>query len=183
MDYYKCLDYIKSVTDKGNEREWAYSDQSIGIGSEFKLNFKRSKGVESHARKLPKGSLIILSQVPHECKDDLTGEKKKIPDECKKRYLTHVVELVNDGNYDEQQLKWGEDPWGIFRLVKVHWITDFSNCRKIPVELDVIKVKWSRRNTYAISLESKTLKAHWNDVHELREHLKKELNLCCTKVQ
>ncbi len=73
--------------------------------------------------------------------------------------------------------------WGIFRWVKVHWIADFSNCRSIPVELDVIKVKWSRRNTYAISLESKTLKAHWNDVHELRKHLKKELNLCCTKVQ
>lgn len=173
------LDYIKSVTDKGDEREWAYSSESIG--SEFPLNFKRGKGVESHARKLPKGSLIILSQIPHECKDNITGEEKKIPDECKKRYLTHVVELVNDGSKDEP--RWGEEPWGIFRCVKVHWIADFNNYQTLPVELDVIKVKWTRRNTYAISLESKTLKAKWNDVYELREHLKKELNLSCTKVQ
>lgn len=51
------LDYIKSVTDKGDETEWAYPDEYIG--SEFKLSFKRGKGVESHARKLPKGSLIV----------------------------------------------------------------------------------------------------------------------------
>ncbi|MEH2353735.1 hypothetical protein [Nostoc sp.] len=178
------LDYIKSVTDKGDDKQWAYDEYPIG--HTFPLNFKRRESttvVESHARKLLKGSLIILSQVPHECKNDTTGEQKKIPDGCKKRYLTHVVELVNDGNSDEEQLKWGEDPWGISRLVKVHWIADFNNYPSIPVELDVIKVKWNRRNTYAISLESKKLKAQWNDVYELRKHLKKELNLCCTKVQ
>ncbi|MEH2089861.1 hypothetical protein [Nostoc sp.] len=176
------LDYIKSVTDQGDDKQWAYPEYPIG--AYFRLNFKRRESttvVESHARKLPKGSLLILSQIPHDCKDNTTVEHKKIPDGCKKRYLTHVVELVNEASEDEPQ--WGEEVWGIFRWVKVHWITDFSNCRKIPVELDVIKVKWSRRNTYAISLESKTLKAHWNDVHDLREHLKKELNLCCPKVQ
>ncbi|MEH1887954.1 MAG: hypothetical protein V7K92_00340 [Nostoc sp.] len=175
--HWNRLDYIKSVTDKGDEREWAYDKHPIGAC--FQLNFKASENtrekVKSHARKLPKGSLIIFSQIPHECKDNTTGEPKKIPDECKKRYLTHVVELVNDGSKDERD--WLEEPWGIFRCVKVHWIADFNNYQTLPVELDVIKVKWSRRNTYAISLESKTLKDQWKDVYKLREHLKKELNL------
>jgi hypothetical protein len=181
MDYSR-LDYIKSVTDKSDDKLWAYPEYPIG--AYFRLNFKRREStrvVESHAHKLPKGSLIILSQVPHECKDNSTGEQKKIPDGCNQRYLTHLVELVNEGREDEPQ--WDKSPWGIFRWVKVHWTADLKNWDSIPVDKEVIKVKWSRRNTYAISLESKTLKAYWNDVHELREHLKKELNLCCTKVQ
>lgn len=180
------LDYIKSVSDKGDVTEWAYPEYPIG--AYFRLNFKRSESttvVESHARKLPKGSLIILSQVPHECKDNTTGEQKKIPDGYKKRYLTHVVELVNDGSEDEPQ--WGKDPgtWEIFRLVKLHWIADLNNYPKIPVEYDVMKVKLGLRNTYAISLPKiQLLKKEWKHdeddeqwMNKLRERLIEELNL------
>ncbi|MEH1998444.1 MAG: hypothetical protein V7L00_06760 [Nostoc sp.] len=171
------LDYIKSVSDKGDDTQWAYD--KCPIGETFRLNFKGSENtrekVKSHARKLPKGSFIILSQVPHEWKDNTTGEQKKIPDGCKNRYLTHVVELVKEGSDDQPE--WGEDTWNIFRSVRVHWIADFSNYSKIPIEYDVMRVKWNRRNTYAISLESKTLKAQWNDVYELRNHLIEQLNL------
>ncbi|MEH2403878.1 hypothetical protein [Nostoc sp.] len=167
------LDYIKSVTDKGDEREWAYPAEYIG--SEFKLNFKRSKGVESHAWKLPKGSLIILSQVPHECKNNTTVEQKKIPGGCKKRYLTHVVELVNEGSEDEP--KWGEGMWDVFRCVKVHWIADLKNWNSIPVDKEVIRAKWGCYNTCAKSLSSPKLMSEWGTIDRLRERLIEQLNL------
>ena len=73
MDFTR-LEYIKNVNaDKG----WAYEKHPLG--AYFQLNFKKGKGVDTHALNLPKGALIILSQ------------KSPINDE---RYLTHVVELV-----------------------------------------------------------------------------------------
>jgi len=167
------MDYIKSVSDKGDQTQWAYSAESIG--SNFKLNFKTGKGVKSHARKLPKGSLIILSQVPHECKDNTTGEQKKIPDGYKKRYLTHVVELVHEGSEDEAN--WGEDPWGTFREVKVHWIADLSKWESIPVDKEVMLAKWGCYNTYAISLSSHNLMKEWCTIDKLRKRLIEKLNL------
>ncbi|MHC5613345.1 MAG: hypothetical protein ACYTXA_20680 [Nostoc sp.] len=50
------------------------------------MNFKKGIGVDIHTFKLPKASLIILSQ------------KRPGYDE---RYLTHVVELVNEGSKDK----------------------------------------------------------------------------------
>ncbi|MEH2237974.1 hypothetical protein [Nostoc sp.] len=177
------LDYIKSVTDKGDEREWAYDKHPIG--AYFPLNFKRREStrvVESHAHRLPKGSLIILSQVPHECKKNTVGDQKKIPDGCKKRYLTHVVELVNEGSEDEPQ--WEKSPWGIFRWVKVHWIADLRDCPadlrnwdSIPVDKEVMQAAWGCYNTLAISLSSHNLMSKWRTIDELRERLIEQLNL------
>ncbi|MEH1819729.1 MAG: hypothetical protein V7L31_11735 [Nostoc sp.] len=183
MDY-KRLDYIKNVTDQGNETERAYPEYPIG--AYFRLNFKRREStrvVESHAHKLPKGSLIILSQVPHKCKNDITGEQKKIPDGCNKRYLTHVVELVNEGSEDEPQ--WVNDRWGIFRWVKVHWIADLRNWNSIPVDKEVMRAEWGCYNTCAKSLSKvQLLKKQWKDdehdeqwMNKLREHLIEKLNL------
>ncbi|MEH2127882.1 hypothetical protein [Nostoc sp.] len=179
MDY-KRLDYIKNVTDQGNETEWAYPEYPIK--AYFRLNFKRREStrvVESHAHKLPKGSLIILSQVPHECKNDITGEQKKIPDGCNKRYLTHVVELVNEGSEDEPQ--WVNDTWGIFRWVKVHWIADLRNWDSIPVDQQVMRARWGCHNTCAKSLSGNKLMKEWCNIDNLREHLIEKLNLKAIK--
>lgn len=70
MDFSQ-LKYIKNVNDSDG---WAYENQSRY--SYFPLTFKRNDGVEAHALKLPKGSLIILSQTSRQGK----------------RYLTHMVE-------------------------------------------------------------------------------------------
>ncbi|MDZ8092956.1 MAG: hypothetical protein RMZ42_13655 [Nostoc sp. DedQUE05] len=177
------LDYIKSVTDKSDDKQWAYPEYPIG--AYFQLNFKRRESttvVESHARKLPKGSLIILSQVPHESKKDTAGDQKKIPDGRKKRYLTHVVELVNEGSEDEPQ--WEKHPWGIFRWVKVDWIADLRDCSadlrnwdSIPVDWEVMRARWGWYDTCAKSLSGDKLMEKWCTIDQLREHLKKELNL------
>ncbi|WP_375471173.1 hypothetical protein [uncultured Nostoc sp.] len=53
------LDYIKSVTDKGDDTQWAYPEYPIG--AYFRLNFKRRESttvVESHARELQKKDLL-----------------------------------------------------------------------------------------------------------------------------
>ncbi|MEH1787200.1 MAG: hypothetical protein V7L23_16875 [Nostoc sp.] len=175
------LDYIKSVTDKGSGTQWAYPEYPIG--AYFRLNFKRRESttvVESHARNsLLKGSLIILSQVPHECKDNSTGEQKKIPDGCKKRYLTHVVELVNEGSEDEPQ--WEKSPWGIFRWVKVHWTADLKNWDSIPVDREIMRVRWGCYNTCAKSLSGDKLIKEWCTIDNLREHLTEKLNLKAIK--
>ncbi|MEH2159188.1 hypothetical protein [Nostoc sp.] len=170
------LDYIKSVTDQGDETQWAYPEYPIG--AYFRLNFKRRESrtvVESHVHKLPKGSLIILSQVPHECKNDITGEPKKIPDGCNKRYLTHVVELVNEGSEDEPQ--WVNHQWGIFRWVKVHWIADLRNWDSIPVDQEVMQAEWGWYDTCAKSLSSNNLMSKWCTIDNLRKHLIEKFNL------
>ena len=171
------LDYIKNVTDQGDETQWAYPEYPIG--AYFRLNFKRRESrtvVESHTRELQKkGSLIILSQVPHECKDNTTGEQKKIPDGYKKRYLTHIVELVNEGSEDEPQ--WEKSSWGIFRWVKVHWTADLKNWNSIPVDQEVMQAEWGWYDTYAKSLSSNNLMSKWCTIDNLRKHLIEKLNL------
>ncbi|MGB7250833.1 MAG: hypothetical protein WBC73_18000, partial [Phormidesmis sp.] len=57
------LKYIKNVSDP-TPGIWAY--EKHGKGTYFPLTFrvstKESSGVDTHAKKLPKGSLIVLSQ-------------------------------------------------------------------------------------------------------------------------
>ncbi|MDF5729402.1 MAG: hypothetical protein PUP92_15625 [Rhizonema sp. PD38] len=103
------------------------------------------KGVEAHAFHLPKGSQIILSQRPPKQRE---------------RYLTHVVELVNEGSEDKPQ--WEIGVWGIFRWVKIHWIADFSHISGIPLDKHVMKVNWGWQDTKAKSLNSPGLSTYSN---------------------
>lgn len=149
------LRYIKNVND---DHGWAYKDYPLG--AYFPLHFSRlANGVDDHALNLPKGSLIILSQRPPAAKD---------------RYLTHIVELVNDGNEDKPQ--WTDHQYGIIRWVKVHWAADFSNPSNIPLDKNLMQVDWGWSNTIAKSLESPNLMSQWHDIETLRTHLGKELN-------
>ncbi len=153
MDFNR-LDYIKNVNaDNG----WAYD--SYDVGADFQLNFKQGKGVETHALKLPKGSKILLSQRPR-------GENK--------RYLTHVVELVNEGKEDEPRWE-KEELWGIFRWVKVHWIADFGVLSRIPLDENVMIVRWGWEDTKAKRLDSPNLMSQGN-IESLKERLKKEFS-------
>ena len=154
MDFAR-LEYIKNVND---DNGWAYSDYLIA--SYFRLNFKRSdaKGVKTHALTLPKGSLMILSQSYHQ-----------------ERYLTHIVELVNEGSEDEPQQQ--EGTWGIFRWVKVHWIADFDCPDNIPLDKDVMKVNWAWYDTKAKLLTSPSLMSQWKTIDNLRDALKNVFNV------
>ncbi|MDJ0694438.1 MAG: hypothetical protein QNJ49_02605 [Mastigocoleus sp. MO_167.B18] len=156
MDFNR-LDYIKNVSaDHG----WAYSDCPIALWAYFQLNFKRGedkdkKSIDDHALHLPKGSLIILSQ--------------RLPES--ERYLTHVVELVNEGNEDKEQ--WTPGMWGVFRWVKVHWIANFQKPSSIPRDEDEMKVNWGWYDTKAKRLDSPNLMSEWENIEKLRLHLKK----------
>ncbi len=160
MDFAR-LKYIKNVND---EEGWAYSDNPRW--AYFRLNFKRGDkiNVKEHALNLPKGSLIILSQKPPH----------------RERYLTHVVEVVNERSEDEPQQE--EGMWGIFRWVKIHWIADFGHPSKNPLDDDVMKgkipldkeemrVDWGWENTLAKSLEGEKLMSKWKTIENLRTHL------------
>ncbi|MBD2678988.1 MULTISPECIES: hypothetical protein [Nostoc] len=147
------LEYIKNVND---DEAWAYEDYLIG--SYFRLNFKQGEGVDSHTFNLPKGSLIILSQRPP----------------GKERYLTHVVELVNDGSEDKPQ--WETGIWGIFRWVKVHWIADFNNPSRIPLDKNEMRAEWGCYNTKAKLLSSENLMKQWGSIDKLRAHLGEVFN-------
>jgi len=151
MDFSR-LEYIKNVND---DDKWAYKDYPIG--AYFPLNFKKSEGsvgVDSHALNLPKGAFIILSQKHFD----------------HKRYLTHIVELVNEGSEDRPQ--WDEsDTWGIFRWVKVHWVADFNNPSNIPLDQEVSQANWGWFNTQEKSLNSENLMSHWKNIESLRTHL------------
>ncbi|KST66116.1 hypothetical protein [Mastigocoleus testarum] len=147
MDFNR-LDYIKNVSA---DRGWAYD--CYPVGAYFQLNFKQGKGVETHASNLKKESSIVLSQRRR-------GDNK--------RYLTHVVELVNEKSEDERQWK-KEELWGIFRWVKVHWVADFNDLRLIDEE--VIGVNWGWYDTKAKLLESPNLMRQRN-IEELRSDLK-----------
>ena len=149
MDF-TCLEYIKNVND---HHAWAYDDYCKG--AYFRLNFKRGRGVETHALNLPKGAYIILSQ------KTLTQSE---------RHLTHVVELVNEGSEDKPQ--WETGVWGIFRWVKIHWITDFSHISSIPVDRNVMRANWGWHNTKAKSLNSPRLMSQWVNIDNLITHLK-----------
>ncbi len=149
------LEYIKNVTD---DHAWAYDIYSVS--SYFKLNFKadpeRRVEIEKHALKIQKASLIILSQRP---KTETN------------RYLTHIVELANDGSEDKYQ--WNDEIWGIFRWVKVLWVADFSNPSSIPVDSEVLKkVNWGWYDTKAKSLSSRNLMEEWGNIDELRAYLR-----------
>lgn len=148
----KNLNYIKNVS---NDKGWAYAEHPVS--SYFLLHFHRkedSAAVEHHALNLPKGSVIILSQRPPE----------------RDRYLTHVVELVNDGIEDQPQWKNNED-FGVLRWVKVLWAANFSDISTIPVDSVVLKANWGWFNTQAKSLGSPKLMAEWGDIDSLRTHL------------
>jgi len=149
------LEYIKNVND---DHGWAYEKHPVG--AYFQLNFKKGEGVDTHALNLPKGALIILSQRPPE----------------KERYLTHVVELVNEGSEDKPQ--WTpEDTWGIFRWVKVHWIAGFHSPSNTHLDKDVMGgMDWGWENTLAKSLAGNGLMRKWKDVETLRTHLQGVFN-------
>lgn len=150
------LEYIKNVND--DDDVWAYEFHAIG--AYFRLNFKESKdrGVDIHALNLPKGSLIILSQKRPEYE----------------RYLTHVVELVNEGSEDKPQREIGT--WGIFRWVKVHWIADFTDVSRIPLDKKEMRANWSFQNTKAKLLSSPKLMERWGSIDALRAHLGEVFN-------
>ena len=148
----KNLNYIKNVS---NDKGWVYEDHSVS--SYFLLHFHRredSATVEHHALNLPKGSVIILSQRPPE----------------KDRYLTHVVELVNDGIEDKPQWKNDED-YGVLRWVKVLWAANFSDHSTIPVDSEVLRANWGWYDTKAKLLNSPKLMTEWGDINSLRVHL------------
>ncbi|MEH1912677.1 hypothetical protein [Nostoc sp.] len=148
------LEYIKNVND--DDDVWAYKDCSIG--DDFRLNFKKGKGVDNHALNLPKGSFIILSQ--------------KRPGY--ERALTHVVELVNEGSKDK--LDWKTGTWDIFRLVKVHWIADFNNPSRIPLDQKEMIANWGWYDTKAKLLSSENLMKQWGSIDQLRAHLGEVFN-------
>jgi hypothetical protein len=152
------LEYIKNVND---DKDWAY--ESYPVGAYFQLNFKENEakaiGVHTHAFNLPKGSLIILSQKPHGYYE---------------RYLTHVVELVNEGSEDEAQREIGT--WGIFRWVKVHWIADFTDVSRIPLDQKEMIANWGWYDTKAKLLSSDNLMKQWVSIDKLRAHLGEVFN-------
>jgi hypothetical protein len=151
MDFSR-LEYIKNISD--DEKKWAY--EYYKVGCYYQLNFKQGVRVENHALHLPKGALIILSQNPFE----------------QDRYLTHIVELVNEGSEDKSQ--WDEsDIWGIFRWVKVHWVADFNNPSNIPLDKEVMQADWGYYNTQAKLLTSPNLMSRWENLENLRTHLQK----------
>ena len=160
------LKYIKNVTSWDGKWAYKYGNDSyfpLTKNSYFRLNFHASKdketqGVDNHAKNLEKGSLIILSQ------------NKKIANE-ENRYLTHIVEVVNEGYEDEPQWDKKDEDWKIFRWVKVHWIADFNNISSIPVDKEVMKVNWSWYNTKAKSLSARNLMNEWGNIDNLRNHL------------
>ncbi|MCW5315233.1 hypothetical protein GTQ43_15865 [Nostoc sp. KVJ3] len=152
------LEYIKNVNDDDDD-VWAY--EIYPIAAYFPLNFKKNKdgGVDNHAFNLPKGSLIILSQ-----------KRPKY-----ERFLTHVVELVNEGSEDKPQ--WGRDTWGIFRWVKVHWIADFTDVSRIPLDQKEMRANWGWYDTKAKLLSSPSLMSQWdNSIDKLRAHLGEVFN-------
>ncbi|MEH2288514.1 hypothetical protein [Nostoc sp.] len=149
------LEYIKNVNDNG---DWAY--EGYLIGAYFQFNFKKNEatGIDNHAFNLPKGSLIILSQ-------KRSGYE---------RTLTHVVELVNNGSEDKPQ--WETGSWGIFRWVKVHWIADFNNPNRIPLDQKEMIANWGWYDTKAKLLSSDNLMKQWGSIDKLRVHLGEVFN-------
>ena len=146
------LEYIKNISD--DDKKWAY--EYYKVSGYYHLNFKQSAGVENHALHLPKGALIILYQNPFD----------------QERYLTHIVELVNEGS--EDKLQWDElDIWGIFRWVKVHWVVDFNNPSNIPLDKEVMQANWGWYNTQAKLLTGERLMSRWENIENLRTHLQK----------
>jgi hypothetical protein len=144
------LEYIKN-TNNYNRDKWAYMYHKYAY---FQLSFREGEGVDNHVSNIPKGS-IILSQ-------NYLGE----------RYLTHVVEVVNEAS--EDKLYWDKkdkDIWSIFRWVKVHWVADFRNLSSIPIDQNVMKAEWGWYDTKAKQLDSPSLMSEWENIQTLRAHL------------
>lgn len=139
------LDYIKSVNNHSGD--WSY--EAYRKGSHFPLNFKQGPGVEAHVAKLPAGALILLSQTYQD-----------------KRYLSHVVEIVNDATEDQPQ--WEDSDWGIVRWVKVIWAVEPS---RAPLDADVLQVNWGYFDTKAKSIEGPNLIKHWKTPAALKAHV------------
>ena len=160
------LKYIKNVTSWDGKWAYEYGNDSyfpLTKNSYFRLNFhasqdNKAQGVENHAKNLERGSWIILSQ------------NKNIEKE-KNRYLTHIVELVNEGYEDEPQWEKKDEDWKIFRWVKVHWIADFNNISSIPVDQQVMKANWGWYDTKAKSLSARNFMSEWGNIEDLRNHL------------
>jgi hypothetical protein len=148
------FNYLKYIKNVNGDIGWAY--HTYPKGAYFQLNFKEGEGVESHALRLTKKSLIILSQKPPNADE---------------RHLTHVVELVNEGSEDKSQ--WQPGTWGIFRWVKVSWVVaDFDNPSLIPLDKEVMRAEWGWYDTKAKSLDSRSLRSTWGNMNKLKEHLK-----------
>ncbi len=139
------LEYIKSVSHP--DGHWSY--EKYRKGSYFPLNFKQGAGVDTHVANLPTGALILLSQ-------SYQG----------KRYLSHMVEIVNDASEDRPQ--WDSSDWGIVRWVKVVWSAEPS---RAPLNQDVLDVNWGWYDTKAKSLDSQSLMTRWKSLDALRNHL------------
>lgn len=139
------LEYIKSVSHL--EGKWAYPEYREG--AYFKLNFKQGTGVEAHAAKLPKGALVLLSQ-------NYQG----------KRYLSHVVEIVNEACEDQPQ--WEISDWGIVRWIKVIWAAESDTA---PLDAETLEVDWGWHNTKAKALDGPNLMKRWHTLDALRAHV------------
>lgn len=139
------LEYIKSVNNQSGD--WSY--EAYRKGSYFPLNFKQGPGVEAHVAKLPTGALILLSQTYQD-----------------KRYLSHVVEIVNDATEDQPQ--WEDSDWGIVRWVKVIWS---ARQDRAPLDAETLDANWGWYDTKAKSLDSHNLMTRWQTLDALRAHL------------
>jgi len=143
------LEYIKNVSH--SEGCWSYSNYCKG--TYFPLNFKQGRGVETHASNLPQGALVILSQ-------RYEG----------KRYLSHVVEIVNEASEDQPQ--WENSDWGIVRWVKVVWA---AKPGQAPGDKEALKVNWGFDGTKAKALDSPNLMDCWQTVDALKSRVSQVL--------
>ncbi len=150
------LKYIKNVSHLENGK-WAY--KAYGKSSYFPLNFREGRGVEANAMNLKKGDLIILSQ-------NYRAEQSQNAEGT--RYLSHVVEVVNEWHEDRPQ--WRNSEWGIVRWVKVVWAN--ADPEQAPLDAE-LKRDWGWQNTQAKSLKSPSLMGYWQSLDTLQAHLKK----------
>ena len=165
MDF-TYLKYIKNITSWDGEWAYEYGNNNyfpLTQNSYFRFSFHKSEDNENqrgdnHAQNLEKGSLMILSQ------------NKKIEKE-NNRYLTHIVEVVNEGYEDEPQWYKKDEDWKNFRWVKVHWIANFNNISSIPVDKEIMKVNWGYQGTLAQSLKASNLMNEWGNIDSLRNHV------------
>ncbi|WP_198011341.1 hypothetical protein [Synechococcus sp. PCC 7335] len=107
---------------------------------------------------LEKGDLIILSQ-------NYRAEKSRNAEG--KRYLSHVVEVVNEPSEDRPQ--WNNSEWGIIRWVKVIWANADPEHAPLDAELER---DWGWQNTQVKSLNSPSLMERWKPLDALKAHLR-----------
>lgn len=93
--------WTKSVTPKGKDRGWAYSNVNFHFLRLFLLNWKLS--YKDNACQPKTGDLIILRQ--YGC-------------------VSHIVKVMNDTLYDDRM--YDQHEYNISRLVQLVWITDWN---------------------------------------------------------